>query len=93
MTAGISTSRTPGTHPAARLLALTPPRTPYATAPAAGQMISPARLDTRTKRSWDPKCSRIRAPAGRMVAAYPDAAIIAARSTPPRASAVTTLLP
>jgi hypothetical protein len=93
MIAGSSTSRTPGTHPAARALALTPPKTPYATAPAAGQMTRPARLETRTKRSWDPKCSRMRASAGRVIAAYPDAAIINARSTPPRASAVTTLLP
>ncbi len=55
MTAGSSTSRTPGTQPAARLLVLTPPRTAYHSAPAAGQMTSPARLPTQKQRSAEPK--------------------------------------
>jgi hypothetical protein len=55
ITAGISTSRTPGTQSAARLLALTPPSTPNASTPSAGQMTSPARLDMRKTCSWEPK--------------------------------------
>ena len=92
ITAGISTSRTPGTQSEARLLALTPPTTPYRTAPAAGQATSPARLETSTACWWEPRCRGIRADAGKMIAAYPDAAIISARSTPPTVSAATTLL-
>ena len=76
----------------ARLLALTPPSTPNSTAPSAGQMTSPARLPTSKTRSCKPKCRGMRASLGRMMAAYPDAAIIASKSTPPTASAVTILL-
>jgi EmrB/QacA subfamily drug resistance transporter len=46
-TAGTSTSRTPGTQSTARLLLEIPPRTANSTAPVAGQIISPARLDTK----------------------------------------------
>ena len=73
ITAGISTSRTPGTQSAARLLALTPPSTPNASAPSAGQTISPARLDMRKTCSWEPKCRGMRASLRRMMAAYPEA--------------------
>ena len=55
MTAGVSTSRTPGTQPAARVLALTPPRITPHSAPPAGQMTSPARLPTQKQRSAEPK--------------------------------------
>ena len=47
MTAGTSTSRTPGTQSPATPLPVIPPSTPNNTAPTAGQMTSPARLETR----------------------------------------------
>ena len=47
MTAGVRTSRTPGTQLAATLLPVIPPTVPNKTAPTAGQMTSPARLDAR----------------------------------------------
>ena len=47
MTAGVRTSRTPGTQLAAMLLPVIPPTAPSRTAPTAGQMTSPARLGAR----------------------------------------------
>ena len=45
MTAGVSTSRTPGTQSAASRLPVIPPTAPNKTTPTAGQMTSPARLE------------------------------------------------
>ena len=47
MTAGTSTSRTPGTQLPATLLPVIPLSTPNKTAPTTGQMTSPARLEAR----------------------------------------------
>jgi hypothetical protein len=54
-TAGTSTSRTPATQPAARLLATIPPSPPNSTAPTTGQMTSPARLETKKQCSAEPQ--------------------------------------
>ena len=48
-------SRTPGTQKTARLLLVIPPRTTNSTAPIVGQMISPARLDTKKQCCNEPQ--------------------------------------
>ncbi len=63
-----------------------PPRTANSTATVAGQMISPARLDTKKQCSTDPQWTGIRASGASLTAPRADAAIIASSSTPPTAS-------
>ena len=66
-----------------------PPSTANSTAPSAGQMISPARLDTKKQCSTEPQWTAIRASGGSLTAPRADAAIIASISTPPTASDAT----
>jgi hypothetical protein len=66
-----------------------PPSTANSTAPSAGQMISPARLDTKKQCSTEPQWTGIRASGASLTAPRVDAAISASISTPPTASDAT----
>lgn len=86
ITAGSSVTRSDGDQFAAARLRHTEASTANATAPAASQTDSPARLGSHTLHSGLPACNGTRASPGSRTTAYPAATIIPASSSPPTTS-------